>query len=70
MSERLAARLKARAEPHVRRVAAALAEAAEAEMPGLTVERVEDGIALSGRGLAERLAFGGGLATLIAGLRR
>lgn len=49
----------------------ALVEAAETELPAdLTVESSGDGIAVSGRGLARRLAFDGRLRGLTRGLRR
>jgi hypothetical protein len=71
MNEGYMKRLAALAAARVRTVAVALAEAAEAEMPpGLSVERREDGIAIAGRGLLQRMAFEPGLRGFIDQVRR
>lgn len=52
----------------------ALVATAEAELPpGLTVERMDDGVGITGRSLAQRLAFDGrlrGLTLLLKGAGR
>lgn len=71
MNEGYMRRLTALAAARVRTVAVALAETAEAEMPaGISVERREDGMAIAGRGLFERLAFDPGLRGFIDQVRR
>lgn len=71
MNEGHMRRLTALAAARVRTIAVALAEAAEAEMPpSLSVERREDGVAIAGRGLFQRLAFEPGLRGFIDQVRR
>ncbi|MDX3885464.1 MAG: hypothetical protein QHC65_13665 [Sphingomonas sp.] len=67
-------RIDAAARQRVAMLIAALRETAEAELPaGLAVEGRDDGIAISGPGLARRLAYDGslrGLAFAMRGMRR
>jgi hypothetical protein len=71
MNERVTRRLAALAAERVRGIAAALAEAAEAEIPaGLAIERRDDGVTITWRGLFQRLAFAPGLRGFIDAVRR
>lgn len=55
-------RIEAAARLRVARLADALRETAEADLPaGVDVERVEGGVAFTGRGLARAIAFDGRL---------
>jgi hypothetical protein len=70
MFERLAAHGAALAEKAARRRLADLAEALRDEAPaGVRVEREDEAIVLTGRGLARRLALDPALRWLLAGRR-
>lgn len=71
MFERLTERAEALAQRAAERRREALAEALREEAPaGVAVSEEEGAVALSGRGLAKRLAFDPALRWLIAGRRR
>jgi hypothetical protein len=71
MMRNILARGQAIGARRVAEVVDALVASAEAELPpGLAVERMDDGVGISGRGLARRLAFDGrlrGLTLLLKG---